>query len=376
MRPKMPMLLNCQREAFPMIPWRQLLPALALLLTTRSVQAQNTDAKDRAAKKACLAGEFPKGVAILSELYVSTGDPTFIFNQGRCFEQNHRYEDAIARFQEYLRVGKRLGKADKTRAQTHISDCENLLAKQGALQAAVVPTSGGSIEAREKSAMRACLTGDAAAGVAILTDLFIETKVTTYLFNQGRCFEQNRQYEEAVGRFREYLIKTKNLSPEHKADTDKHIAACESYLQDKTKAPATTKPEQVEPIERRPVVPSRPPELVVASPTAGRAGSTLRTTGAILALAGGAGLATGLVLNLKANSMSDDVEKLYDDGVDSSRKRFETASWIAYGVGATCLATGAVLYYLGWRRGERMDSLALIPTLGPETAGAVLGGSF
>jgi hypothetical protein len=30
-------------------------------------------------------------VEILAGLYVDTNDPTYIFNQGRCFEQTHRY---------------------------------------------------------------------------------------------------------------------------------------------------------------------------------------------------------------------------------------------------------------------------------------------
>ncbi|MBN2576269.1 MAG: hypothetical protein JXP73_17035 [Deltaproteobacteria bacterium] len=359
-----------------MIPWRQLVPVFALLLTTRAGQAQSIDAKERTAKKACLAGDFAKGVAILSELYVSTDDPTYIFNQGRCFEQNRRYEDAIARFQEYLRVGKRLSKLDKTTAQTHIADCESLLAKQGSLQTASGAPSGRgeSKEAREKAAMRACLTGDVASGVGILTDLFIETKDTTYLFNQGRCFEQNRQYEEAVGRFREYLIKTRDLSPDYRADTERHIAACESYLRDKSTA--TGKAEPAVSTEDQPVVERRTAEVAAASPTPGRAGSALRSTGVAIGVAGAAGLATGLVLNLKANSMSDDLEKLYDAGVDSSRKRFEIAGWIAYGAGAACVATGAVFYYFGWRRAERAGSVALVPIVGPDMAGTVLKGSF
>jgi hypothetical protein len=32
---------------------------------------------------ACLSGDYTKGVAILSELFVDTKDPTYLFNQGR-----------------------------------------------------------------------------------------------------------------------------------------------------------------------------------------------------------------------------------------------------------------------------------------------------
>jgi hypothetical protein len=52
--------------------------------------------QERAARKACLTGDYAKGVDILSDLFIELRDPTFLFNQGRCFEQNRRYEDAIA----------------------------------------------------------------------------------------------------------------------------------------------------------------------------------------------------------------------------------------------------------------------------------------
>ena len=231
--------------------------------------------------------------------------------------------------------------------------------------------------ARERSAMKACLTGDVTTGMAILTDLYIDTRDTTYLFNQGRCFEQNRRYEEAIGRFREYLIKTKDLLPEHRIDTEKHIAACESYL--RGSPGEASKPEPARSAgETLPIPEKRPAEIIVATPepSASSAGSGLRTTGLVVAAVGAAGLVTGLVLNLKANSMSSDLEGLYDPSVDSSRKRYETASWIGYGAGAACLVSGAILYYIGWHRGGHAASVALIPTVTPDMAGTVLRGSF
>jgi hypothetical protein len=89
---------------------------------------------------------------------------------------------------------------------------------------------------------------------------------------------------------------------------------------------------------------------------------------------GAAGLATGLVLNLKANGMSSDLEKEYDPGVDSTRKRYKTGAWIGYGAGAACLAGGVVLYSLGVWRGKQ--AVALVPTVGPDMAGTALLGAF
>jgi len=85
-------------------------------------------------------------------------------------------------------------------------------------------------EAQERAAKKACLVGDPSKGVEILADLFIDTNDPTYIFNQGRCFEQNRRYEDAIARFREYLLKAKQASPEERADAEKHIADCQSYL--------------------------------------------------------------------------------------------------------------------------------------------------
>jgi tetratricopeptide (TPR) repeat protein len=362
-----------------MIRLRCLLPAASLLFAAQVAHAGDTAAKERAAKTACLAGDFAKGVEILSELYVSTTDAVFLFNQGRCFEQNHRYEDAISRFQEYLRVAKRISKADKTDAKKHIGDCQGLLAKQGgAASTPSAPAAGTptSKEAKERAAKKACLTGDPVRGVEILADLFIDTNDTTYLFNQGRCLEQNRRYEDAIGRFREYLIKTKNLRPEDKADTEKHIAACESYLAGKPAEAA--KPEVPKKVaDTQPPEPP-PPVIVTTEPKSrpGLAGAGLRTTGAVVAAVGGAGLVAGLVLNLKANAMANDLESQYDPSVASSRNTYKTAAWLGYGAGAACLIGGAVLYYFGLRRGEDSASLALVPTIGPDMTGTVLWGRF
>ncbi len=362
-----------------MMSWKHTFLFVALLLVARSGYAEDNKGKERAAKAACSTGDYAAGVAVFSELYAATNDPTFIYSQGRCFEENRRYEEAVARFKEYLRVGKRLSSARKADAQKHLSECQDLLGRQPAARVAPAaqPGAGTDRESRERSAMKACLTGDVATGMAILTDLFIDTRDTTYLFNQGRCFEQNRRYEEAIGRFREYLIKTPAMLPEHKADTEKHIAACESYLHGKTTEASGAEPAKP---TGEPSGVARPSaaEVIVAKPVPPRAGdgAGLRITGVVMAALGTAGLATGLILNLKANGMAGDLESLYDPDVDSRRKSYETAAWIGYGAGAACLVGGAILYYLGRHQAVGTGSVALVPTVAPGAAGALLRGRF
>jgi hypothetical protein len=92
---------------------------------------------------------------------------------------------------------------------------------------------------------------------------------------------------------------------------------------------------------------------------------------------GGAALIAGVVLNLKVNSMSRDLEDNYSPGTDSKRKDYWTLGWISYGVGAGCVAAGAALYYLGWSQGRTSSgSLALVPTIVPGTVGAAFTGAF
>ena len=90
-------------------------------------------------------------------------------------------------------------------------------------------------------------------------------------------------------------------------------------------------------------------------------------------------LVAGVVLNLKVNSMAKDLQKTngYDAGKVSDRDTYETLGWASYGVGTACVATGAVLYYLGIRSGApNSASVALVPAFAPGQAGAILKGTF
>ena len=78
--------------------WAVLTTVSVILLAGQQASAAKPQAKDRAAKKACLSGDYAKGVAILAELYVDTNDPNFLFNQGRCYEQNIKFAEASERF--------------------------------------------------------------------------------------------------------------------------------------------------------------------------------------------------------------------------------------------------------------------------------------
>jgi hypothetical protein len=94
------------------------------------------DAKERKARIECAAGNYQEGIRMLAQLWVATEDPTFIYNQGRCYEQNGQYELAAGRFREYLRKATRLPAADISAINRHIDELQG----QASVRSAPAPT--------------------------------------------------------------------------------------------------------------------------------------------------------------------------------------------------------------------------------------------
>jgi hypothetical protein len=255
---------------------------------------------------------------------------------------------------------------------------------------------------RVAHAQAACLSGDYAKGVAILAGLYVSTRDPIYIFNQGRCFEQNGKYEEAIVRFREFQRKNANAGRPSDPMAEQHIADCQSLLdKQKPAAPAVPAPPPPasEPVTvAAPVAPVSPPivqaeskpesvevpsAVVSTAPAAEPAGDGfgLRIAGIATAVAGMGAIATAVVLNLKANDLSKDLEAannsqetLYSRSKASTRSRYETWGWVAYGTGAACVAGGAVLYLLGHHQAR--PQVAIVPALADGHVGAALQGAF
>jgi tetratricopeptide (TPR) repeat protein len=251
-----------------------------------------------------------------------------------------------------------------------------------ALMLGVAPAHAAGRDAKERAAKRACLNGDPAKGVQILTDLYISSDDPIYLYNQGRCYEQNNRYEEAIGRFREFLRKSSGATDADKADAtsaEKHISDCERLLGRKVEEPKPVppprQPEPLPPREPEPPPPKPQVNLVQQPPApvdSSSSGSGLRVAGVVTAAVGAAAIITGVMLNLKANSTVSDVQDRYDGDAYSSSKDYKTGSQIAYGAGGVCVAGGLLLYYLGLRA----EHATVTPVALQGGAGAMLTGAF
>jgi hypothetical protein len=83
--------------------------------------------KEKAAKKACITGDVRKGIDILGDLYVDTNEINYVFNQARCYQQNHRWEEALDRFSEFMRKATKIPDDLRADLERHIADCKSHL---------------------------------------------------------------------------------------------------------------------------------------------------------------------------------------------------------------------------------------------------------
>ena len=239
-----------------------------------------------------------------------------------------------------------------------------------------------STQAQAKAAKKACAAGDFRKGVDILAGLYVDTNKTTHIYNQGRCYEQNHQWASAIDRFREYLRKSDNLSARDRADAEKHLADCEAFLE--RQEPKLAPPPQAVVLAVTPPPPTPPPPVSAVITTqaapaasAGSSGAGLRVAGVVLGAVGVAALATGVVLNLKADSLANEYNRSHDQNTRSSQSSYETGSIIGYAGGGGFLVVGAVLYLIGLRSADdRPANVALLPLLAREQFSLTIQGSF
>ena len=105
--------------------------------------------------------------------------------------------------------------------------------------------------------------------------------------------------------------------------------------------------------------------------------SGVRVAGIVVASVGAVALGTGVVMNLKANTLADQLNSPtgYERNKLSEQLRYETLSWVGYGLGAACLIGGTVLYLVGSADAESAK-ITLRPVVAPGIASLSLQGSF
>jgi tetratricopeptide (TPR) repeat protein len=204
-----------------------------------------------------------------------------------------------------------------------------------------------------------------------------------FLFNIGQCYRKLGQTAEALNFFQQYLKKATPDDP-NRRQVEARIRDIEAEA--KLKAEAA----QAAPVQAPAAEPSPPPPAVPAIPAAAASveqapavpqtsGRGLRTAGVICGAAGLASIGTAIYYYTRARSFSDKVSNatIPNGSDEQAGKNAETMQWVFYGAGAGVLATGTLLYLLGWPTADAGRSVAgVAPMIGPGLAGISAHGAF
>jgi hypothetical protein len=240
---------------------------------------------------------------------------------------------------------------------------------------------------RIAEARAACLSGDYPKGVRLLTDLYLATTDAVWIFNQGRCFQQNGQASQALARFKEYLRKAKDAAPEDIKEAEGYVKELEAELG--RGASTAGDGEASGPSGRVSPEGSAATPAAAAGESPRRALSRLQVTGIVLGSVGVAAIGAGAFFSLKVQSTEREVDGIvrgesvleYDSKLKANERagaRYELLQWISYGVGIAALAAGAATFYVG-RSGAGADdrvALSITPVLAPGAALTSVRASF
>ncbi|HEY0713675.1 MAG TPA: hypothetical protein VGF45_13430, partial [Polyangia bacterium] len=125
------------------------LVALALVIVSAMVTrpvaaAPSEDPRAAEARRACATGQVDRGVDLLASIIAESGDPSAVYNQARCYQQNGRPEEALNRFREYLRIGADEKPADRRKAERFIAELEAELEAKANRTTPVAPAAPGA----------------------------------------------------------------------------------------------------------------------------------------------------------------------------------------------------------------------------------------
>jgi hypothetical protein len=243
-----------------------------------------------------------------------------------------------------------------------------------------------TVMAREKEAKKACLSASQyEKGIDILAELYAETNHATYIYNQGRCYQQNGMNEKARGRFLEYRRKNPYLSEKDLIELEQRIAECENQLPSMVPAKAVPAP-PAPTTQETVIVQSTPPNTVLIDAPSPMVetknpGRRMRVASAIISGVGFIGIGIGVSFNYLHDHKTDSAKKeTYADTLKQDADDHRVYSLIGYGVGAVALVTGISLYVLSSpsnpSEAKQGSKFSLVPSFTHETTTLYFRGRF
>jgi hypothetical protein len=232
----------------------------------------------------------------------------------------------------------------------------------------LTPKQRADKERREKKALADFSAGKYQEAIDAMAELYADFQEPMYYRNIGRCYQKLGDPDRAIAAFEEYLNKAKDASPASVAETKDLIRQMQELKQKRAaeKAPPPPPPPPPEKVTPEPpvqptqptqtgsttpgtgqdtgpvLVEKAPPPVAAPSRTGKVVGYVLLGTGAVVAGAGGAVLATSWSEYNKAKMMCPNPTTACTSARDTVKSR-NTLSMMLFIGGAVVAATGGVL---------------------------------
>ena len=314
--------------------------------------------KVKQARQLYKEGLYEDAAKIFSGLSVEYPDKlAFTRNLGACYYHLRRPEPAISNLREYLDRGGDITKEDRGEVEGWISEMEKLRGQNAAAASAapgvatmVVPAAAPDpAPAAAPAPMPTPMPPPPAASPASappFPGVFPAQPQSAPVYGYGQANQTAPAY---------------SYGPTY---------------------PATPPPTEVTPPVAPPsiTVPTAPAAVTTtdsSSPASTTSGRALQVAGLACGAAGLASIAAGIYFSSRVSSLSDKITNSdapsasdYQAGKDA-----QTMQWVFYGMGALSLATGTILYYLGWQA-SAPGPTAIAPMVGSGIAGLSAKGAF
>lgn len=231
-----------------------------------------------------------------------------------------------------------------------------------------------------KQAIAKSQAGDHEKAIELYLQAFEIVPLPVLLSNVGAEYQKAKKPVEALKYFCMYLDKDPTGQVATFATAQAKLIQIEQGNKDVTDATVCDPP--------KPPEEPKEPEVIVQQPPPPESVSTDRGGGlriAGLAISGGGliSLGVGVYFGLKAKDVSDQIsnhpmDEMWPDDIQDLEKQgqaHENKQIIFMIAGGALVATGVALYFIGRSR-KSTESVAVVPTATPESAGLAITGGF